>query len=197
MKQKIAITGGIGSGKSIVGKILQEKGFTVYSCDEIYKDVVKTHEYIAQITKTFPSCIANGAIDRKKLALIVFNNPQKLDKLNQITHPLIMEQLNSYIDACKDSIVFAEVPLLFECGYEHTFDKILVVQRIRKNRVAAVVARDALSEQEILARINTQFPYDTQEGQAYIQKIHAHQIFNNNTIESVKLQINDFLATLK
>ena len=82
MKQKIAITGGIGSGKSIVAKILREKGYTVYSCDEIYKEVIISPTYIQQVGKEFPSCIEKGEINRKLLAAIVFNNSQKLNRLN-------------------------------------------------------------------------------------------------------------------
>ena len=196
MKQKIAITGGIGSGKSIVAKILREKGYTVYSCDEIYKEVIISPTYIQQVGKEFPSCIEKGEINRKLLAAIVFNNSQKLNQLNQIAHPLIMEKLNAYMDNSNDSIVFAEVPLLFECGYEHLFEKILVVQRRKEDRVNAVAARDALSKEDILARMDAQFPYDTEEGENHIKKIHAYQIFNNDTTDCLKAKINEFLNTL-
>ena len=195
MKQKIAITGGIGSGKSIVGKILQEKGRTVYSCDEIYKEVILSRAYIDEVRIKFPSCIKNGEINRKLLATIVFNDPQKLNQLNQIAHPLIMKKLNEYMDTCKDSIVFAEVPLLFECGYEHLFDRILVVQRTQSDRVKAIMERDTLSKEEILARMDAQFPYNTPEGEKHIQEIHAYQIFNNGTIDALKSQIDTFLNT--
>lgn len=193
MKQKIAITGGIGSGKSLVGKILREKGFAVYSCDEVYKEVILSPNYVEQVSKEFSSCIENGKINRKLLANAVFNDSQKLNKLNEIAHPHIMKKLNEHMNNCKDSIVFAEVPLLFECGYEHMFDKILVVQRTRKNRIAAVASRDFLSEEEILSRINAQFPYDTPKGENYINELNAYQIFNNDTIENLKSQINAFL----
>lgn len=197
MKQKIAITGGIGSGKSLVGKILREEGFTVYSCDDINKEVLISPEYVEQVEREFPSCIQGGKINRKLLAAIVFNDSRKLDKLNRIAHPRIMQKLNNYMEEDKASIVFAEVPLLFECGYESAFDKILVVQRTRKARVSAVAARDSLNEEEILSRIDTQFPYDTQEGEKYIKKINAYQIFNNGTIDNLKAQISAFLNTLK
>ena len=195
MKQKIAITGGIGSGKSIVGKILQEKGRTVYSCDEIYKEVILSRAYIDEVCIKFPSCIENGEINRKLLATIVFNDPQKLNQLNQIAHPLIMKKLNEYMDTCKDFIVFAEVPLLFECGYEHLFDRILVVQRTQSDRVKAIMERDTLSKEEVLARMDAQFPYNTPEGEKHIQEIHAYQIFNNGTIDALKSQIDTFLNT--
>ena len=107
----------------------------------------------------------------------------------------IFKKLNAYMDNSNDSIVFAEVPLLFECGYEHLFEKILVVQRRKEDRVNAVAARDALSKEDILARMDAQFPYDTEEGENHIKKIHAYQIFNNDTTDYLKTQINEFLNT--
>ncbi len=196
MKAKIAITGGIGSGKSMAATILREKGYSVYSCDEIYKEVIHSPIYIEKVGNEFPVCIENGVVNRKILSNIVFNNPAKLEKLNAIAHPLIMEKLNNLMNNDANEIIFAEVPLLFESGLEKDFDKILVVQRDKAERVKSVLLRDNLSEKETLDRMNTQFGYDTIEGQAYIQNIGAYVIYNNSTIEALKAQIDHFLSNL-
>ena len=196
MKVKIAITGGIGSGKSMVATILRQKGHSVYSCDEIYKEVICSPSYVERIGKEFPTCVEDGVVNRKTLSNIVFNNPEKLQKLNAISHPLIMETLNAYMDHDENEIVFAEVPLLFENGFEKTFDKVLVVQRDRAQRIQSILARDNLSEREAINRMNTQFGYDTSEGQSYIQKIGAYEIFNNSTVEDLEMKIENFLTQL-
>ena len=196
MKVKIAITGGIGSGKSMAATILREKSYSVYSCDEIYKQVILSPAYVERIEKEFPACIEKGVVNRKILSNIVFNNPEKLEKLNAIAHPLIMEKLNDLMNHDANEIVFAEVPLLFESGLENKFDKVLVVQRDKTERIKSVLMRDGLSEEEALNRINAQFAYDTIEGQAYIQNIGAYVIYNNSTIEALKAQIDHFLSNL-
>ena len=91
MKKKIAITGGIGSGKSEAIKIIKELGFPVFSCDEIYKEIIFSKEYVQRIEENFPTCVKNGIIDRKELSAIVFANREKRDLLNSLSHPLIME----------------------------------------------------------------------------------------------------------
>ena len=73
-QKKIAITGGIGSGKSTVARIIKERGFPVFSCDEIYKDVIKSAEYIEKIAQIFPNAVKNNIIDRQTLAKIVFSD---------------------------------------------------------------------------------------------------------------------------
>ena len=196
MKVKIAITGGIGSGKSMVAAILRQKGHSVYSCDEIYKEVICSSSYVESVAKEFPTCVENGIVNRKALSDIVFNNPAKLNKLNAIAHPLIMKKLNTYMRHDVHEFVFAEVPLLFENGFEKDFEKVLVVQRDKAQRIQSVLSRDNLSENEALKRMNAQFGYDTLEGRAYIQKIGAYEIFNNSTIEDLEVQIEKFLTQL-
>ena len=196
MKAKIAITGGIGSGKSMAAAILRQKGYSVYSCDEIYKEVICSPSYVEKVGKEFPTCIENGRVSRKILSSIVFNDPAKLNKLNAIAHPLIMEKLNAYVEQDVNEIVFAEVPLLFESGLEKDFNKILVVQRDRTQRIQSILLRDGLSKTDAINRMNAQFGYDTIEGQSYIQKIGAYEIFNNSTIESLEIEIDKFLTQI-
>ena len=72
MKKLIAITGGIGSGKSSAAQFLLEMGYPVFSCDEIYREVILSPDYIQKVTTLFPECIVEGSIDKKILARIVF-----------------------------------------------------------------------------------------------------------------------------
>ena len=156
MGRRIAITGGIGSGKSSVLQCVQTLGYPVFSCDEIYSHVIKTPEYIQKISETFPTVVVNGRVDKKKLASIVFQNDKLRQKLNEIAHPLIMSRLYAEMDQSQSDFVFAEVPLFFEGGYENEFDAVIVVDRREEDRIRSVCERDSISIIEAKSRIHAQ-----------------------------------------
>ena len=96
MKQnkKIAVTGGIGSGKSTAMKMIKEHGFAVFSCDEVYADLVKDKRFLKKLCDIFGDVVTpGGQLDRKKLATIVFSDKNALEKLNAFTHPEIYREL--------------------------------------------------------------------------------------------------------
>ena len=195
--KKIAITGGIGSGKSTVLSILKSLGYPVFSCDEIYKKVIVDQAYIQQIAAIFPDVIRNGAIDKKLLSEIVFSNAEHRQKLEAIAHPLIMQELDNQMSLSNAEIAFAEVPLLFEGNFQSLFDVIFVLKRAKDTRIEAVKARDNLSATEIEGRMTAQFNYDTLENQEYFQNLHIEFITNDDSVESLKLQILDLIKKLQ
>ena len=178
MKKKIAITGGIGSGKSEAIKIIKELGFPVFSCDEIYKEIIFSKEYVQRIEENFPTCVKNGIIDRKELSAIVFANREKRDLLNSLSHPLIMEKLLTEMETVPEGLIFAEVPLLFENGFESMFDHIIVIKRSKNNRIQSVIKRNKLSEEELQKRMAAQFDY-SKENLETISKSHSLKIIKN------------------
>lgn len=156
---RIAITGGIGSGKSTVSGILKSFALPVFSCDEIYSELCGRGEFLSKLEKEFGEVLsADGALDRKKLSKIVFNDASSLKKLNAITHPAIMEELFSRTKNLPLS--FCEVPLLFENGFEKLFEGVIVVLRGKNERIESITQRDKISSAEALLRINSQFDYD-------------------------------------
>ena len=187
MKKIIAITGGIGSGKSSVAKFLSEMGYPVFSCDEIYQEVILSLDYIEKVTNLFPECIVNGRIDKKILAQIVFTDKSKLTRLNGIAHPLIMEKLFEKMYNCNQELVFAEVPLLFEGNYEDKFDSVIVIMRNKEKRIQSIISRDGITREQALNRINAQFDYDNSNER--FKNCNAILIENNGTIEELKTQI--------
>lgn len=113
---KIAITGTIGSGKSFVGKIIKEKGFSVLDLDKTAKEV-RDNEAKKSIIDLF------GSDDPKVVSDKVFKNPNYLNKLNELMHPLILKRMISFFDQnMNNPFVFVEVPLLYELGWEKYFD---------------------------------------------------------------------------
>ncbi len=196
MKIKVAITGGIGSGKSSVLAILKGLGYPVYSCDEIYKNLLQNEEYIETIRVRF-GCVKDGKIQTEQLSRLVFSNPKKREELNAVAHPLIMKELRSSMDAAPFDVVFAEVPLLFEGGYETLFDKILVVHRDKSLRVSSVERRDALTKDEILARINSQIDYDSSAVKEKMENFNAYRIDNDGDIHLLENKIKKFIKIIQ
>ena len=189
MRKKIAITGGIGSGKSLLVAQIRELGYEAFSCDEIYADLIESSEYVERILKEFPSVVENNKIDRKKLSKIVFSDESQLLKLNQIAHPMIMDVLTEKMNVAltNQSIVFAEVPLLFENGYEKNFDEIFVVLRNQNLRITALQKRDGSSKEEILNKFAAQFDYD--KNLNLLKKNTIRLFYNNNDRGDLKKQL--------
>ena len=140
---KIAITGNIGSGKSTIMKIIRELGFKVFDSDiEVKKALIKK-DLINQICKEFkskiPDLIKRNTIDKAKLGDFVFSYPDELNKLEQIVHPKVWESKEKFFEKnCNESVVFLDIPLLFEKKLQSKFDFIIrtrVSEEVQKKRV--------------------------------------------------------------
>ena len=154
----VALTGGIGSGKSTVGELFTNLGALVVDSDQLARDVlVRGSEGFDQVVAEFgDQIVKNGDIDRASLGEIVFNDRAKLAKLESITHPLIRKAFKNFVDqAPADSIVINQIPLLVESKSNYTFDAVITISvplEIRKQRLAT----RGLSEAEIDRRIAAQ-----------------------------------------
>lgn len=188
LNKKIAITGGIGSGKSAVSKIISEAGYKVYSCDEIYSKLLEG-ELTVKIAKIFESVVVNGKLDRKKLSGIVFSDADKLKTLTDLTNGEVIKYALSEMDKLK-CLSFCEVPLLFENGFEELFDGVIVVTRNKEERIKSVILRDNLTEDEILSRIDSQFDYDNCNFAKY------YVIHNNRDIAYLEQQTKNILCKI-
>lgn len=186
---KIAITGGIGSGKSTVLKLIEGEGFAVFSCDEIYSDLLKNKDFINLLAAAFGNeILQNGNLDRRKLADIAFNSQSALKKLNAITHPKIMEEVQKRMTL--HELSFCEVPLLFENGFEALFNKVIVVLRDREERTKSIVDRDNIAEKEAILRMNNQIDYDNYDFTKY------YVIHNNGKCDDLRLAVKSILQKI-
>ena len=160
-KLKVAITGGIGSGKSTACRFIKEEGYPVFSCDETYAKLFDSGVFTDEIVNEFGSDILDslGRLSRSKLSEKVFCNDDNLQRLNKITHPKIFERMFLAAENFENDICFFEVPLLFEGGYEKLFDKVIVILRSDEARIESVMTRDNKSRDEVLLRINKQYNY--------------------------------------
>ncbi len=181
---KIAVTGGIGSGKSTVTEILKDLGYKTFSCDKIAHALYKKDFVKEILVKEFGEEILNshGRVCRRRLGLTVFKDKEKLKKLNSLTHPIIIDELYKKIDAVK-GVAIAEVPLLFECKMENNFDKVLVVTRPLEDRINAVISRDKTNKEKVLDRIKNQIDYENLKNDNHII------ISNDASLENLKASV--------
>lgn len=187
---KIAVTGGIGSGKSTVCEIIKSAGFPVFSCDEIYKELCTRPQFLSGLTEEFGDILsADGSLDRKKLSGIVFNNKEALKKLNSIAHPQIIRELFCRIKNVKFS--FSEVPLLFENGFEKLFDGVIVVLRDYNQRIESIVKRDKISVEDASLRVKNQIIYANKNFAQY------YVIHNSGDLDDLRQKTLEVIEKIK
>jgi dephospho-CoA kinase len=192
----IGLTGGIASGKSSVGAILRKLGVRVVDADQIAHRVYlpETPGY-TRVVQEFGAGIldSDGHIDRKRLGEIVFQNPEARVKLEKITHPVIMNEINRLIAAAKAEncpIVVVEVPLLFEAGLEGQFDYIWVVSAHHDIQLKRLMERNRLTFEEASARLSAQLPLHVKEGKADVI------VYNNRGLYHLEEEIKRLLDTV-
>lgn len=163
----IGLTGGIASGKSTVSRALRELGAIIIDADEVAHAIMEPGKPAWEdIAEHFGFDLLNQdhTINREKLGEIVFNNPQRLQELNRITHPRVMEQFKHMLQSIKtqqpDAVVFMEVPLLYETHMERICDEVWVVWVDEETQVQRLMQRDGLSREDALKRIDAQMPLD-------------------------------------
>ena len=185
--KKFAVTGGIGSGKSTVLRLLEEMGYPVFSCDDISHKLWTEEAYRKMLSDAFPSCLTGGEIDKQKLSALVFSDENARKKLESLSHPRIMHELLAAMEIFPVS--FAEVPLLFEGGYETLFDGVLVVIRKQENRITSVLKRDRTTREEVEKRILAQCS-DAERGKGGVV------LENNGSVEDLGKNLKVALKSL-
>ena len=192
--KKIAITGGIGSGKSTVSEIIRKMGYVVVSADKVYSELLLNEDFVKEICELMNiSPIEKDGritIDRKALSALVFSDKTQLSRLNDFTHPRIMDEIFRRSEGV-EPLFFAEVPLLFERGYETEFDNVFVVRRQLDLRLSGTAKRDGKTEAEIRKVIDNQFDYEDNKS-GYKSII----IENNGTIHELETEVSETVKRL-
>ncbi|MFY9140558.1 MAG: dephospho-CoA kinase [Thermacetogeniaceae bacterium] len=196
MVSVIGLTGGIASGKSAVSAMLKELGAKVISADLISRQVVEPGlPAWRQIVDEFQESILNkdGTINRKKLGEIVFSDPAKLDRLNKITHPYIIAEIEKLLAehrASGEGVLVLEAPLLLELGLEHMVDEVWVVAVEPELQLQRLMDRDKLSVREAKLRIEAQMPLEEKLKKA------DRVIDNSGTLQETKDQLEKIWSSL-
>ena len=154
----VALTGGIGSGKSTVGQIFAQLGAIVIDSDQLARDVIERGSigFNEVVAKFGDEILKNGEIDRQILASLIFKDPAKLSELEQITHPLIRRAFAKMVSsASPDSIVINQIPLLVESNHDYKFDHIITVSASERIRSERLIKR-GLTNDQIKQRLSAQ-----------------------------------------
>ena len=154
----VALTGGIGSGKSTVGQIFAQLGAIVIDSDQLARDVIERGSigFNEVVAKFGDEILKNGEIDRQILASLIFKDPAKRSELEQITHPLIRKAFAKMVsNASPDSIVINQIPLLVESNHDYKFDHIITVSASESIRSERLIKR-GLTNDQIKQRLGAQ-----------------------------------------
>lgn len=182
-KTVIAITGGIGSGKSSVCAILRRKGYKTFDCDIISKEVSKDSQVVEQISKTFgQDFVINGKINRAKMREEILIDEEKTKQLNKIFHQRIYESLEQKINDEPSNLVFVEVSVAKAIVREF-FDDVWIVDAPIESRVKRVVFRDNVSAEQVEAIAKKQ-----------MTNLQGKVIVNDKFVEDLKPQIEFLLS---
>ncbi len=186
----VGLTGGFKSGKTTVARMLKKKKALIIDADRLAHQIIQPKSKVwNKIAGHFGKKIlkANGQIDRNKLAFIVFKNKKELKRLNEIIHPPVIWQVKKLVRKYKKifprRIIVADVPLLFESGLNSLADKVVVVKCSLARQVSRASAKTRLSQQEIMARVNSQWPLDKKV------KLADFVINNNGSLVKTKKQV--------
>lgn len=191
----IGVTGGIGSGKSTVSKILERLGAKIIDADGIALEITAPgSKVLDEIIQYFGGEILSpqGQLDRKKLAQVVFNQPEKLKALNRMTHPPIMKKIKHWVSEEKikgeASLLVIEASIPLQNGYQDMVDQIWVVTADMEVRVQRVKQRSGLSRDEILKRVYSQM------SESEYKAIGDVVISNSGTLENLQQEIEKLIG---
>ncbi len=158
MRLKIGITGGIGSGKTLVCEIFQTLGIPVYNSDSRAKSLMKNNpEVKKQLIGAFGNIYTSaGDLDKEKIAKIIFSDKSKLQIMNSIVHPAVEKDFEQWTDRQEAPYVIKESALIFESGNYKKLDFTIEVFAPLEERISRTIARDKKSVEQIRKRINSQ-----------------------------------------
>ena len=188
----LGVTGGIGSGKSAVCNVLAELGATIFSADQVAKDIMVTHpEVIQEIQDAFgkESYFPDGQLNRAYLAQRIFGDEDKVAEINKIVHPRVFQAFQQEKKKAQDEqvpLLVHEAALIFESGgYKH-LDAVLVVHAPVETRIQRVTERDSASRQQVLDRMAHQLPPEELLGRA------DYVIENDSDLDTLNQRVRTF-----
>jgi dephospho-CoA kinase len=192
----IGLTGGIGTGKSTVAKILRDMGLPVVDADQLARQSTAVGSPgLKRVAAEFGAGVldSSGELDRSALGAIVFSDPKKREDLEGILHPIIQElraKARRELEQAGCEMAFYDVPLLFEKNLEDEFDSTVLVYANPEEQVRRVVERDGLSLSDAEARLRAQLPIDEKVKRA------DFVIFNRGSLSDLKANVVAVVAEL-
>ncbi|HIP33065.1 MAG TPA: dephospho-CoA kinase [Crocinitomicaceae bacterium] len=188
---KVGITGGIGSGKSFVSKILRSMNYPVFNSDSEAKKIIQENKEVREdlIALFGEETFSNNELNKAFLANIIFNDNEALEKVNAIVHPKVRQAFEAFAKIENNSVVFNEAAILFESGGHSQLDKVILISAPMKLRLQRVMNRDHSTEKEVLARMNKQWTDEQKRELADFEIINDEQQPLVHQIEEVLMKL--------
>lgn len=187
---RIVITGLIASGKSTLAEILREEGFVVIDADKVNKKLIEeggTNYLAIKSEADFKDAFDGDRLDKNKLGQIIFKDPNKMEKLNSITHKNIIREIEKEIKSVDEKTVFIEIPLYFQMKEKFENDGVILVTCRKDVQIKRLMARDKISESFARKKI------ESQDTLAYMVDNSDIIIDNSGDKEELKTKIKNML----
>ena len=190
----VGLTGGIGSGKSTVAKILLELGFPVYNSDKRAKWLMNNDSILKNnIASIFgENSYINGVLNTNFISNIVFSNPDKIVQLNSLVHPSVSKDFDKWLKLnISHNIIFKEAAILIESGAYLKMNKIILVESRNDLKIERILKRDSTDFDSVKKRM------DSQSSDIKNKKYVDYIIENNETLESLNTKVNLVIQQIK
>ena len=180
----VGLTGGIGSGKTTVLQMFEALGALSYVADLAAKELMCTDKTLrSQVLNLFgENSYVGDRLHREYISSIVFKEPAKLKQLNALVHPVVHAHFEQFKLDHPGRIILYESAILFEVGAENTFDYLILVTAPKQERIARILARDALSKEQIQQRMDNQSGDDA-------KIIRSHFVIQNHDLSTTRQQV--------
>jgi len=185
----IGITGNIGSGKSTFCRLLEREGDKVFYADRVAAKYLQLLKDV-WVERWGEHVLREGALDKRKIAAIVFNDPIQLEYLNSRIHPLVLQEFQSIVETSLETELYFEIPLLFETNLQACFDFAILIQVDPEILIKRVVRRDKARHEDIVKLLAAQMPDAQKVGLADLV------IDNSGKEKALRLQLLKFLGTV-
>jgi dephospho-CoA kinase len=191
-KIKIGLTGGIGSGKTTVARILESKGYPVFYADDVAKQAYNNSSIKKMVIDLLgqQAYLSNAVLNKVFIAEKVFGNNKLLQRLNAIIHPYVAQQFETWLTQQTKPLVFKEAAILLETGGDKQLDGVVVVIADMEQRITRVMRRDQLSRERVEERLQHQWT-DAER----LKK--ANYVIVNDTPEKTLEQVEKCLLEIK
>ena len=156
---KVGITGGIGSGKSLACRYLEELGYKVIYADKIAKELYASNKaLLKKLAGEFGKSILNidGTLNRINARKVIFSNKKNIKRVNSIVHPFVFREMDRIVAAIKDRIIFFEAAIMFESGSYKRMNYVVLIYADKKTRIKRIINRDGVKRRDVLKLMKLQ-----------------------------------------
>jgi dephospho-CoA kinase len=194
-KLKIAVTGSIGSGKSSLCRMIEEKGYPVIRADDISKEILGNDKKVKEEVESIfgKESFINDQVNKKFLAEKIFNDQKNVLKINSILHPHVIKKIDELINEAlaKNDLVFVEAALIYEASMEDMFDYVVLITADKETRMKRKISFGDLTEEDFIKRNANQIPDEEKK------KAADFVLGNNGSIKELESKASLLISILK